>query len=144
MGIYFSEILKILLFLVVSLNSKPVLGRLKIPSCHVKVTLNSIKSVEANIITGLGLDTPPLQRSQKAIVQKTAGNIYQTTTEQLMTPMPCSKLSNCRFRVSGQDGEIIFSKIFVGPLYWQCQLILLRFGLASTFDTLPSPTNLKR
>ena len=26
------------------------------------------------------------------------------TTNQLMTPIPSPKLSNCRFRVSGQDG----------------------------------------
>ena len=69
-----------------------------------KVTLNSIKSVGANIITGLDLDTPPFPRSQKTNPQKTTGNIHQTTTKQLMTPMSCPKLSNCRFNVSGQDG----------------------------------------
>ena len=86
------------------LNSKLVLGRLKIMSCHVKVTLNSIESEKANIITALGLDTSPLPRSQKINLQKTAGDIYQTTTEQLMTLIPFPKPSNCRFRVNGQDG----------------------------------------
>ena len=38
--------------------------------------LNSIKSVEAKIITGLGLDTPPFPRSQKTNLQKTTGDIY--------------------------------------------------------------------
>ena len=50
-------------------------------SCHTKLTLTSIKSLGANIITGLGLDTPLLWRSQKTNHQKTKGNIYQTTTE---------------------------------------------------------------
>ena len=66
--------------------------------------LNLIKSVEANIITSLGLDTPPLSRSQKANLQKTTRDIYQATTEQLTTVMPCPKPFNCRFKVSGQDG----------------------------------------
>ena len=81
-------------------------GALKVedPALYVKVTLNSIKSVEANIITGLGLDIPPLPRSQKTNPQKTTGDIYQNTTKQLMTLMPCPKTPNCRFRVSGQDG----------------------------------------
>ena len=81
-----------------------VLGKLKILSCHVTVILNSIKSVEATIITGLGFNTPPFQRSQKTNPQKTTGNIYRTTIEQLMAPMPCPKLTNCRFRVNGRDG----------------------------------------
>ena len=55
-----------------------MLGRLKILSRHVKVTLNSIKSVEANIITGLVLDIPLLPRSQKTNLQMTTGDIYQT------------------------------------------------------------------
>ena len=64
----------ILLFLVVSLNTKLVLGKLKILSCHVKVTLNSIiNSAEATIITGL--DITPSPRSQKTNLQKTTGNI---------------------------------------------------------------------
>ena len=79
------------------------LGRLKILSCQVRATLNSVKSVKANIITGLGLDTPRLPRSQKINLQKTTENIYQTTTQQMMTTMPCPKISNCRFSVSGQD-----------------------------------------
>ena len=57
--------------------------------CESDIKFN--KSVEANIITGLGLDTP-LQRSQKTNLQKTTGNVYQTTIEQLMAPMPCPKL----------------------------------------------------
>ena len=48
---------------------------------YVEKTLNSRKSVEANIITGFGLDTPPLSRFQKTNLQKTTGDIYQTTTE---------------------------------------------------------------
>ena len=87
-----------------SLNSKGVLGRLKILSCYVKATLNSIKSAEVNTVTGFGLDTPPHPRSQKLNLQKTTENIYQTTIGQLMTPIPCPKLSNCNFKVSGQDG----------------------------------------
>ena len=55
-----------------------MLGRLKILSRHVEVTLNSIKSVEANITTGLVLDIPLLPRSQKTNLQKTTGDIYQT------------------------------------------------------------------
>ena len=56
-----------------------------------KVTLNSIiNSTGATIETGL--DIPPPPRSQKTNLQKTTGNIYQTTTEQLMTPIPYPKL----------------------------------------------------
>lgn len=82
-------------------------------SCHTKLTLTSIKSLGANIITGLGLDNP---RSQTTNLQKTTGNTYQTTTEKLMTSMLCPKLSNGRFRVSGQGGYNMFSDIFLGPL----------------------------
>ena len=124
------------------LNSKLVLGRVKTLSCHVKVTSHSIKSVEANIITDLDLDTPLLPRSQKTNLQKTTGNIDQTTIEQLMTPMPCPELSNCRFWVSGQDG--IFSKIFLLTTLLPMPAYLTLFCLASTFDTLPLPTKLKR
>ena len=56
------------------------------------------------IMTDMGLDTPPLKKPLETNLQNITGNIFQTTTNQLMTPMPSPKLSNCRFRVSGQDG----------------------------------------
>ena len=69
-------------------------------SCESDIKFNKICGSQYKI-TGLGLDTPPLSRSQKTNLQKTTGDIYQTTTEQLTTLMPCPKPSNCRFRVSG-------------------------------------------
>ena len=80
----------------------------------VKVTVNSIKSVEANIITGSGFWIQHHSQEPKSNLQKTTGNIYQTTTEQLMTPVLCSKWSNCRFRVSGPDAKLYSARIFLG------------------------------
>ena len=63
-----------------------------------------------------GLDTPLHPKSLKTNLQNITRDIFQTITKQLMTPMPSPKLSNCRFRVSGQDGSTMFSKTFLGPL----------------------------
>ena len=73
-----------------------------VSSCE--MTLKSIKSVETAIITGMGLDTPPHQKFLDTNLQNITGDIFQNTTNQLMTPMLSPKLSNCKFRVSGQDG----------------------------------------
>ena len=86
------------------LNFKLALGRLKMLFRLAKMTLKSIKSVETAIITGMGLDTPPHQKFLDTNLQNITGDIFQNTTNQLMTPMPSPKLSNCKFRVSGQDG----------------------------------------
>ena len=86
------------------LDSKLALGRLKMLFCLAKVTLKSIRSVERAIITGTGLHTPPHEKFLDTNLQNITGDIFQNTTNQLMTPMPSPKLSNCRFRVSGQDG----------------------------------------
>ena len=67
------------------------------------MTLKSIKSVEKAIITGMGLDRLPQQKSLDTNLQNITRDIFQNTTNQLMTPMPSPKLSNCKFRVSGQD-----------------------------------------
>ena len=44
------------------------------------------------------------QGSKKNKSSKDYRKYIQTTTEQLMTHIPCPKLSNYRFRVTGQDG----------------------------------------
>ena len=64
----------------------------------------SVRSVETAIITGMGLDTAPHQKSLKIDDQNITGNIFQPTTKQSMTLMASPRLSNCRFRASGQDG----------------------------------------
>ena len=126
-----------------SLNSSLGLGRSKILSCHVKVTLNLIKSVEANIITGLGLDAPPPSRSQKTNLQKTTGDIYQTTTEQLTTYAMSKAV---QLQVQGQWTRWLnyIQQDFSWATLMAMPPNLTLFCLASTFDTLPSPTNLKR
>ena len=60
--------------------------------------------METAIITGMGLDTPPHQKSEDTNLQNITGDIFQNTTNQLMTLMLSPKLSNCNFGVSGQDG----------------------------------------
>ena len=68
------------------------------------MTLKLSKSVETAITTDMGLDTPPLKKPQETDLEKSTQNLFETTTNQLMTPMPSTKLSNCRLGVSGQDG----------------------------------------
>ena len=48
------------------------------------------------IITGMGLDTPPHSKSPQKNLQNITGDIFQTITNQLMTPMSSPKLSNCK------------------------------------------------
>ena len=71
-------------------------------SCESEIKFNKICGSQYNNRLGFGYTTIP--KSQKTNLQKTTGDVYQTTTEQLMTLIPCPKLSNCRFRVSGRDG----------------------------------------
>ena len=86
------------------LNSKLALGRLKMLFLLGKMTLISIKSVEIAIITDMGLGTPPHPKSMETNLENITADVFQTTTNQLMIPMPSPKLSNCRFRSSGQNG----------------------------------------
>ena len=76
---------------------KLTLGRLKMLFCLVKITLKSIKSVERIIITCIGLDTPPHPKSFETNLQNITRDIFQTTTNQLMTSMP-----SVQFTVQGQ------------------------------------------
>ena len=71
------------------------------------------------IITGMGLDTPPHQKSLKTNHQNINGDIFQPTTKQPMTLMASPKLMAMPANLTS-------------------------FCLASTYDRLPSPTNLKR
>ena len=73
-----------------------------VSSCENDININQV--CETAIITGRGLDTPPHQKSLETNLQNITGDVFQNTTNQLMTPMPSPKLSNCRFRVGGQDG----------------------------------------
>ena len=87
-----------------NLNSKLVLGRLKVLFHLAKMTPKSIKYVETAIVTGMGLNTLPHQKSQEPNLPNITGDIFQNTTNQLMTAMLSPKLSNSMLRVSGQDG----------------------------------------
>ena len=91
------------------------------------------------MITGLGLDTPPLSRSQKKNLQKTTGDINQTTTEQLMT-YGMSKA----IQLQVQDQWTRCLNNIQQDFSWTTLMAmppnLTSFYLASTFDTLPSPT----
>ena len=71
-------------------------------SCENDIKLS--KCVETAIKTDMGLDTPPLVKPLETNLQNITRNIFHTTTNQSMAPIPSPKLSNCRFRVSGQDG----------------------------------------
>ena len=62
--------------------------------CLAKMSLKLDKSTETPIITDMGLDKPPLEKPPETILQNIMGNIFQTTTTQLMTFMPSPKLSN--------------------------------------------------
>ena len=70
----------------------------------VKMALKSIKSVETAIIIIMGFHTPPHPKSLEMHFQNTTKDIFQTTTNKLLTPVLSLNLSNCRVRVSGQDG----------------------------------------
>ena len=138
---YFQETLMILLFLVVSLNTKLVLGKLKILSCHVKVTLNSIiNSAEATIITGL--DITPSPRSQKTNLQKTTGNIssHNRTIDDTYT---ISKAVKIQVQVQQIRWLNYIQQGFSWVTLMAMPANLTLFSLASTFDTLLSPLNLK-
>ena len=129
------------MFLVVSLKSKLVLRMLKILSCHVKVTLNSITSVEANIIKGLRLDTPPLPRPQK--IFKRLQEIYiKPPPKKLMMPM--SKAVQLQIQSQWTRWLNYIQQDFSWVSLMAMPANLTFFFLASTFDTLPPLTNLKR
>ena len=107
----------------------------------VKMALKSIKSVETAIIIVMGFHTPPHPKSLEMHFQNTTKDIFQTTTNKLLTPVLSLNLSNCRVRVSGQDGWTIFTKTFLWPLWWQCQLTFLHFVYhlhITHFHLLPS------
>ena len=71
--------------------------------CLVKTTWKSVKSVETAIIAGMGLDTPPHQKSIKTNLQNITRDIFQSTMKQLMAFIASPKLSNDRFRASGEE-----------------------------------------
>ena len=100
--------------------------------------------METAIITGADLDTPPHQKSLKTNLQNITGDIFQPTTKQSMTLNGFSKV--VQLQVQGQwtrwmnylQQDFSWASLMAMPAN------LTSFCLASTYDTLPSPTNLKR
>ena len=78
----------------------------------VEDTVLSCKN-ETAIITGMGLNTPPHQKSLVKNLQNIIRDVFQTPTNQLMTAKPSPKLYNCSFKV---DGYTLLSMTFLGPL----------------------------
>ena len=74
----------------------------------------SIKSVETAIITVMGLDKPPHQKSLETNLQSITGDIFQNNTNQLMTPMPSPKLSNCKFISVDKMDQLSAARLFLG------------------------------
>ena len=102
-----------------------------------------VRSVETAIITGRGLDTPPHQKSLKANRQNITRDIFQPTTKQWWDLW---LLQSCPTAVQGQwtrwmnyvQQDFCWASLMAMPAN------LTFFCLASTYNTLPSPTNLKR
>lgn len=82
------------------LNSKLALVRLEMLFCIVKMTWKSIKPVEMVITIGISLDTPPHPESVKEDLPNITGDIFQTTTNQLMKHM--LSLKPVQLQVQGQ------------------------------------------
>ena len=117
MDIYFWEALKIFF--------SGYVRKVETGTWKVEDTVLSCKN-ETAIITGMGLNTPPHQKSLVKNLQNIIRDVFQTPTNQLMTAKPSPKLYNCSFKV---DGYTLLSMTFLGPLWWQCQLTLLSFVL---------------
>ena len=87
----------------------------------------------------MGLDTPPHPKSLKTNLQNITGDIFQTITKQLMTHA---------FSKAVQGYWTIWINYVQQNFSWASLMAmpanLTSFCLASTYDTLPSPTNLKR
>ena len=88
----------------------------------------------------MGLDTPPHPKSLETNLQNITGDIFQTITKQLMTLMPSPKLSNCQWTrwINYVQQDFSSASLMAMPTS------TTSFCLDSTYDTLPSPTNLKR
>ena len=65
------------------------------------------------IITGMGLNTPPHQKSLKTNLQNITRDIFQSTMKQSMTLMAFPKLSNCSGPVDKMD-ELCSARLFLG------------------------------
>ena len=69
--------------------------------------------------------------------------MFQVSTNSLMTPIASLKQCSCKFKVSG-----LWVSYIQNDLSWKSLLTvpvnLVSFCLASTFDNLPSPSNIQR
>ena len=74
-----------------------------VSSCENDTKINQVCRNSHHNRHGLGYTTTP-KVPRHTNLQNITGDIFQNTTNQLMTPMPSPKLSNYRLRVSGQDG----------------------------------------
>ena len=108
-----------------------------------KMTLKSIKSVETAIITGMGLDTPPHQKSQ----DKSSKHYQRYISEYHKSIDDTYAFSKAvQLQVQGQwtrwmnyvQQDFSWASLMAMPAN------LTSFCLASTYNTLPSPANFKR
>ena len=73
-----------------------------VSSCENDIKTNQVSENSHYNRHGLGCTTTP--KFHDTNLQSITRDIFQNTTNQLMAPMFSPKLSNCKFRVSGQDG----------------------------------------
>ena len=86
-----------------------------ISSCENDIIINEVCG-NGHII-GMALVTPPYQKSLKTNPQKITRDIseHHKSTDDTYTPMPCPKLSNCSFRISGGTMDKLCSaRLFLG------------------------------
>lgn len=130
------------MILLVSLNSKMALeGWNDILSCKGDIKIDQVCGNGHHTRHGFVYTTAP--KSLKANHQSITRNIFETTINQLMTPMPSPTLSNSRFRVSVwtiRCMSYIQQDFPWAPLMTVPGNLLL--CLASPYDTLPTPLNL--
>ena len=104
----------------------------------VKMALKSIKSVETAIIIGMGFHTPPHPKSLEMHFQNTTKDIFQTTTNKLLTPVQLQGQSQWTRWMNYVQQDFSSASLMAMPAN------LSSFCLASTYHTLPSPTKLKK
>ena len=73
-----------------------------------------VRSVETGMIKGIGLDTPPHQKSLKANRQNITRDIFQPTTKQLMRLMASAKLSNYSSGPVDKMDELCSARLLLG------------------------------
>ena len=108
------------------------------------MTLKSIKSVETAIITCMDLDTPPhprsLETNPRKHYQRYISDHHKSTDDTYAVSKAVQlqvQSQSTRF-MSHLQQDLSWAPLMAMPAN------LTSFCLASTYNTLPSPTNLKR